>query len=168
MAQTNIKWVAQVSILRPGLCRPWGTSVISLAYPGTPVPGWLCRPWGTSVINLAYPGTPVPGWLCRPCGTSVINFAYPALPCRAGCAVPAGLASLTLPTRHCRAGLVVPSLRDSPHWPCLPGTPVPGYRLCRPCGTRVIDLGYPALPCRATGCSVPAGLLSLLRFWALC
>jgi hypothetical protein len=66
---------------------------------------------------------------------------------------------MALCTRHCRAGLqVVPSLRDSPHgpmypavpcratgcavptglapWPYVPGSVVPGYRLCRPCGTR--------------------------------
>jgi hypothetical protein len=33
--------------------------------------------------------------------------------------------------------------------------------LCRPFGTRAIDLTYPALTCRATDCSVPAGLASL-------
>ena len=33
--------------------------------------------------------------------------------------------------------------------------------LCRPFGTRPICRSYPALPCRAIGCSVPAGLLSL-------
>jgi hypothetical protein len=31
--------------------------------------------------------------------------------------------------------------------------------MCRPFGTRLINLSYPALPCRATGCFVPAGLL---------
>jgi hypothetical protein len=35
--------------------------------------------------------------------------------------------------------------------------------MCRPFGTRLISLPYPALPCRATGCSVPAGLFSLLH-----
>jgi hypothetical protein len=30
---------------------------------------------------------------------------------------------------------IVPSLRDSTHEPTLPGTAVPGYRLCRPYGT---------------------------------
>jgi hypothetical protein len=53
----------------------------------------------------------------------------------------------------------VPSLRDSSHNLFLPGTAVPGYRLCRPCGTRLITFSYPALPCRATGCAVPAGLV---------
>src|SRR5579859_1192600 len=30
--------------------------------------------------------------------------------------------------------------------------------LCRPPGTRSFPLAYPALPCRALDCSVPAGL----------
>ena len=30
--------------------------------------------------------------------------------------------------------------------------------MCRPFGTRLMNLVYPALPCRATGCSVPTGL----------
>jgi hypothetical protein len=70
---------------------------------------------------------------------------------------------MALCTRHCRAGLqVVPSLRDSPHgpmypalpcratgcavptglapWPYVPGSAVPGYRLCRPYGTRPMAL----------------------------
>jgi hypothetical protein len=34
-------------------------------------------------------------------------------------------------------------------------------KLCRPSGTPLINLGYPALPCRAIGCSVPAGLVPL-------
>ena len=34
--------------------------------------------------------------------------------------------------------------------------------MCRPFGTRLMNLAYPALPCRATGCSVPAGLRSFL------
>jgi len=32
----------------------------------------------------------------------------------------------------------VPSLRDSPVNLSLPGTDVPGYRLCRPCGTGLL------------------------------
>jgi hypothetical protein len=56
-------------------------------------------------------------------------------------------------TRHFRAGLqIVPSLRDSPELRYLTGTSVPGYRLCRPFGTRLRS--YPALPCRATDCAV--------------
>ena len=35
--------------------------------------------------------------------------------------------------------------------------------MCRPFGTRLFNLTYPALPCRAPGCSVPAGLLPLRR-----
>src|SRR5271154_3327985 len=31
----------------------------------------------------------------------------------------------------------------------------PGSRLCRPSGTRLIDLTYPAFTCRAPGCAVP-------------
>jgi len=39
--------------------------------------------------------------------------------------------------------------------------------MCRPYGTRVIDLIYPALTCRATGCSVPVRQSSgqALRDW---
>jgi hypothetical protein len=55
-----------------------------------------------------------------------------------GCAVPSGLASKPYATRHSRAGLrAVPSLRDSPLNRTLPGTPVPGYGLYRPFGTRL-------------------------------
>jgi hypothetical protein len=32
--------------------------------------------------------------------------------------------------------------------------------MCRPFGTRVINLFYPALTHRATGCAVPTGLVS--------
>jgi hypothetical protein len=38
---------------------------------------------------------------------------------------------------------IVPSLRDSPHNPILPGTTVPGYRLFRPCGTASVAVSNP-------------------------
>jgi hypothetical protein len=65
----------------------------------------------------------------------------------------------------------VPSLRDSSHNLFLPGTAVPGYRLCRPCGTRLITFSYPALPCRlhvvlSTFDKLRAGSAGLLRIAA--
>jgi len=41
----------------------------------------------------------------------------------------------------------VPSLRDSPLNRTLPGTPVPGYRLCRPFGTALLGID-PGSVCR--------------------
>jgi hypothetical protein len=109
------------------------------------------------------PGTSVPGSrLCRPVGTRLIPGSYPTLPCRAlDCAVPSGLASFPDPIRHFRAGLLImPSRRDSPHSRILPGTSVPGSRLCRPVGTRLIPGSYPTLPCRALDYAVPSRLAS--------
>jgi hypothetical protein len=40
--------------------------------------------------------------------------------------------------------------------------------MCRPYGTRLIAFSNPALPCRATGCAVPAGLFSLRWLIAGC
>src|SRR6201994_5020350 len=83
----------------------------------------------------------------------------PALPCRAtDCVVPSGLdLHDSYPALPCRAtDCIVPSgldLHDS-----YPGPPVPGYRLCRPFGTRFCMIPNPALPCRATDCVVPSGL----------
>src|SRR5579859_5037343 len=35
--------------------------------------------------------------------------------------------------------------------------------LCRPFRDSILSLTYPALPCRALNCSVPTGLVALLR-----
>ena len=45
----------------------------------------------------------------------------------------------------------------------VPGIAMPGSLLCRPCGTRSVwgpasRFPFPALPCRALSCDVPAGL----------
>jgi hypothetical protein len=78
------------------------------------------------------------------------------------CAVPPGLASYLIHTRHFRAGLqAVPSLRDSPSYPYpYPALPCRATGCAVPPGLASYPYPYPALPCRAAGCAVPSGLAS--------
>jgi hypothetical protein len=123
-----------------------------------------CTSVTTRVVSISV-GAVQKRWMCHMERVTPVR-AFPALPCRAIVyAVPTGLLAFGV---------------------SLPGTPVPGFCLCRPCGTPRVRRrpsrhsragllfmpslrdflafgvrAFPALPCRAFDYAVPAGLLAL-------
>src|ERR1700753_1536971 len=94
--------------------------------------------------GIIRPGTPVPGYsLFRPCGTGFVRVSSFSNLAKAtdkdDVANRRALVQTDVYLPICTApsfpASFVPSLRDSSHDLIRPGTPVPGYRLFRPCGT---------------------------------
>jgi hypothetical protein len=111
----------------------------------------LCRPFGTRLLILSLPGTDVPGYrLYRPYGTGLLGFLTEGFSAAQGhkgqtWATYQMFARTISSFRHVVCRAVPTGLASYPQ--SLPGAAVPGYRLCRPCGTAWLGFltdGFPA------------------------